>query len=313
MKKNNFNEDGTPCSENSNLKIEIKEDNLIPKDTILNKIGSYNKDKDESLTIDKSEVENNYEKNEKATKISIDDVGVKKQKETGRTSEKVKKEKREHVYSTVAHIENGDNIYYLNENNTLKILPIIIAFLFNNQLLNDPLIFFTDGARSLQNSINKYFSCFGSFRIILDWYHLKEKCKIQLSLGINGKNNRNEILTEILPFLWLGKINEAIMKLNKIDKSKIKDISHIERLIGYFERNMNYIPCYALRKELGLRVSSNRVEKSNDLIVSNRQKDNGMSWSKKGSVGIATLTTAIKNNEHMKWYKEGKIDFRLSA
>jgi hypothetical protein len=43
--------------------------------------------------------------------------------------------------------------------------------------------------------------------------------------------------------------------------------------------------CYALRKKLGLRVSSNPVEKANDLLASNKQKHQGMSWSADGSKG----------------------------
>jgi hypothetical protein len=52
------------------------------------------------------------------------------------------------------------------------------------------------------------------------------------------------------------------------------------------------IPCYALRKAFGLCNSSAIGEKINDLIVSNRQKHNGMSWSKKGSLALASLTAA---------------------
>jgi len=37
------------------------------------------------------------------------------------------------------------------------------------------------------------------------------------------------------------------------------------------------------------------LTKANDLIVSGRQKDNGMSWSKTGSVTLASLT-ALKRN-----------------
>jgi hypothetical protein len=39
------------------------------------------------------------------------------------------------------------------------------------------------------------------------------------------------------------------------------------------------IPVYAVRRQLGLRNSSNRGEKANDLLVAARQKHNGMSWS----------------------------------
>jgi hypothetical protein len=68
-----------------------------------------------------------------------------------------------------------------------------------------------------------------------------------------------------------------------------------------------------VRKELGLCNSSNRGEKSNDLVVSKRQKHNGMSWSKSGSVALASLTGVARNGEDKRWFKTGKIAFKLAA
>ncbi len=73
------------------------------------------------------------------------------------------------------------------------------------------------------------------------------------------------------------------------------------------------IPAYAVRRELGLRNSSNRGEKSNDLIVSERKKHNGMSWTKSGSVALASVTSLKKNKEYKKWFQERKIEFKLAS
>lgn len=74
---------------------------------------------------------------------------------------------------------------------------------------------------------------------------------------------------------------------------------------------MGYIPCYALRKKLGLRNSSNRGEKSNDLTVSERQKHNGMSWSKSGSSSLASVITLHQNGEQMNWLLKREIEFKM--
>ena len=87
----------------------------------------------------------------------------------------------------------------------------------------------------------------------------------------------------------------------------------IEKLIAYFERNKPYIPNYAARKELGLCNSSAIGEKMNDLVVSERQKHNGMSWSKDGSVTLATITSLKRNKEHKRWFENKSIDFKLAA
>ena len=51
----------------------------------------------------------------------------------------------------------------------------------------------------------------------------------------------------------------------------------------------------------------------NDLVVSERQKHNGMSWSKGGSVALATITSLKRNKEYKRWFEEKEIDFKLAA
>jgi hypothetical protein len=85
----------------------------------------------------------------------------------------------------------------------------------------------------------------------------------------------------------------------------------IIKLIEYLERVQDTIPCYALRKQLGLRNSSNLGEKANDLIVSNRQKHNGMSWSNDGSLAFATVSATSLNNQINHWLHQRDISFAL--
>ena len=59
--------------------------------------------------------------------------------------------------------------------------------------------------------------------------------------------------------------------------------------------------------ELGLRNSSNDVEKENDLIVAQRQKHNGMSWSTTGSGALAQITALSINGELGDWLRENYL------
>lgn len=249
-----------------------------------------------------------YINTRESTNISIDDVGVKKQVEHREINEK---KNLKYVRNTIVHVENANEHYYLNAGSTTSVLPILIAFLINNRVLNYFLEFFVDGEKSLHNAILSRFSWHESFSLVLDWYHLMKKCEMELSLAMKGKNNRNKVLEDVLKFLWVGEIGHATALLRTIDTQHIKSPANIEKLIGYFERNINFIPCYALRKELGLRNSSNKGEKSNDLIVAERQKHNGMSWSKEGSVSLATVTALNMNKELHKWFSTNGIDFKL--
>jgi hypothetical protein len=108
-------------------------------------------------------------------------------------------------------------------------------------------------------------------------------------------------------------VDHAIAFVKRIDASQLKNPDALTQLIGYFERNRAHIPCYAVRKELGLRNSSQIGEKMNDLVVAERQKHNGMSWSVSGSIALASLTALTRNHEYAMWFEEGNIEFKLAA
>lgn len=132
-------------------------------------------------------------------------------------------------------------------------------------------------------------------------------------MALKGRIVRNETLERLLPLLWNGLTQKAIALLDGLEPSQIKNKSVLEKLVQYFHRNEPYIPCYAIRKQLGLRNSSNIGEKMNDLVVSERQKHNGMSWSKPGSVALASLTALKRNQETKVWFENQRLDFKLVA
>src|SRR5205807_5001678 len=134
--------------------------------------------------------------------------------------------------------------------------------LLSNELMKLPgsLVFFTDGARDPRKAIQNIF-CLIPFKIILDWFHLEKKCKDLLSMAISGKQIKNQILTELLAWLWLGKVQRAIKLLREVSQESIKNQKELHNLINHLERNSSCIPCYALRNKLGLRTSSKPGEK----------------------------------------------------
>ena len=86
----------------------------------------------------------------------------------------------------------------------------------------------------------------------------------------------------------------------------------IEAIKAYIYRKSQTITCYTLRHELGLRISSNRVKKANDLVVATRQKHKGMSWSKKGSGALAIITATMINGELREWMTKHSIDYKMA-
>ena len=255
-----------------------------------------------------------YEDAQEAVNISVDEVGAKQQKENREKGSRdcPDEKKRKYVQNTVIHVEKAGASYMLNGDSVFGVLRLLLAFLLHNHLLENTLMFFVDG-HSLYSSVIGFFSWHKKVRVILDWYHLQKKCKELLSMALKGKDIRNAVLEKLLPLLWHGLVDEAINYLNSLPESQIKNEKELNHLTGYLEKNRPMIPVYAVRSELGLRNSSNRGEKANDLLVADRQKHNGMSWSKSGSVALASVTALKKNKEYKKWFQEGEIEFKLAS
>jgi len=257
-----------------------------------------------------------YELN--SVSISADEVGVKRQTENRPKEEGKKQPKR--VENTVIHIEltnetddpkvSSSSSYVLNSATVSSAFKLLFGFLCINELLGSTMVFFVDGAKNLNTTIANMFS-FLQIKIILDWYHLRKKMEETMSLICNNTAYRNEMLQKIMPELWRGNVTKALTIIKSIDMSMVKNITSFNYLIGYLERVRINIPNYMLRAELGLRNSSNRGEKSNDLLVANRQKHNGMSWSDGGSTALASVSAIQYNNELDNWVKNGTLSLKL--
>lgn len=231
--------------------------------------------------------------------ISIDDIGVKHQKEhRGSNSQK----QGAYVWNTVAVVQSQQDSYTLTGVGMPQVFRSLLAYLLSNRLLEGKnLVFFTDGASDIRRNIEEMFA-FRSYTIILDWYHLKKRCQEYLSMSIKGgKEKRNLILQKVLRILWAGNVTDAVRYLEGLDKAQLRPANRIADLCGYFEKHRCHIPCYALRHRLGLRNSSNKVEKANDLVVAQRQKHNGMSWSAVGSAALAQMKALFINDVAHQW------------
>jgi hypothetical protein len=276
-----------------------------------------------------------YEDPRFATNVTIDDVLAKKQKERRerasdaavasqaiqtskeRPAREPRSEKSEddrlRVHTTVAHVQTPEGKRVFASSGPMSTCLLIIAFLVANRQLGSTWMFFVDGQRSLQDLIVRVFAWQKTLQLILDWYHVVKKCKEKLSEAMNNRHARHDAVKRVLRPLWYGDIETAIAMLRQIEPKYIKAPASIDGLVGYLERNRMYIPCYAARKKLGLRNSSNCGEKANDVLVASRQKHNGMSWSQVGSSALATLQALVCNDNHGQWLEKRAVDFRLAA
>ena len=223
--------------------------------------------------------------------------------------------KRPKVETSVAVIEVDQQKYVFAARNMFEACKLVLAFLLYHKLLvNRNVVFFVDGGKDIRKCINDLFA-FCTHQVVLDWFHLKKHCLEWLSMSLNGgKQNREMQYTvrrQLFHILWAGNVEGAIAYLESLDSSKIKNRQRLDELISYLRNKDPEIACYAVRRSLGLRISSNRVEKANDLIVAERQKGKGMSWSRQGSWSLANITTMYLNHEADLWHREGTISYEM--
>ena len=270
------------------------------------------------------------------TKLSLDGVSAKRQKDTrniGLTREEKANytrdendgpadysrapdpKKRPKVETAVAHIESEGLKYVFTGKNMFMTSMMVIAFmLFNKLLVNRNLLFFVDGGKDIKACIDGLFAFCPKY-VILDWFHLRKHCNETLSMAlVSGKKYKEihyQIKRKLFHILWVGNVKSAVNYIRSIDQQYIKNQSKIEDLVKYLNKNDPYIACYAIRQKLGLQISSNRVEKANDLTVASRQKGDCMSWSREGSWGLANCTVAYLNHEGERFIEKGELSFEM--
>jgi hypothetical protein len=205
-----------------------------------------------------------YEEPGQSVNIAVDEVGVKRQRATRKAeaeAAEVKSEEKKYVHTTVAHIATEAGGYVLSGLGVVALLRQMLAFLLANDLAGHGLMVFVDGQRSLHAALVKVLGCWRSWQAILEWYHLEKRCRQNLSLAIKGRLIRNQVLEHLVALLWDGRVGSALEYLAGLTSEQIKNAAERAKLIGYLERQRPHIPCYSVRKRLGLHNSSNRGEK----------------------------------------------------
>ncbi len=126
------------------------------------------------------------------------------------------------------------------------------------------------------------------------------------------KDKKGPIIKKILNYLWVGDVDGAIEYIRGFSSSIIKNKEILDDMCAYLERKRDNICCHAIRRVFKLRLSSNAAEKSNDLVVADRQKHNGMSWSNEGSGSLAVLSAAYRNNTLCLWIQKRAVSMDIN-
>ena len=264
--------------------------------------------------ISEAAIQSAYEKAGYATYICPDDIGVHKQKEhrksRNQTAESEKgKTPRQYVENTVVsvHTQGAENEasrtrYFAGVGMRMVFLWTLAYLLVSGALREKKLIIFSDGAANIRSKVKEVFG-FRPYEIRLDWFHLCKKLGQLLSMGIRGTEKRNEVLNKLTRILWAGNVDSALEYIANIESKNIKSKSAIDKITAYLTKHKSEIPCYAIRKRLGLINSSQSAESANYILVANRQKTGGMSWSETGSEALTIIQAMNENGETEKWFR----------
>lgn len=276
----------------------------------------YNsKHNSEDEKISETAIQAAYEKPEYTTYVCPDDIGVHKQKEHRKSTPNqmeqggTGKKHRQYVENTVISVHTqGDKDdtskthFFAGVGMRMVFLWTLAFLLVNDKLRDKKLIFFSDGAANIRTKVKEIFG-FRLFEIRLDWFHLLKKLEQLLSMGIRSTEKRNEILNKLKNILWAGNVDRALEYIANIDSKNIKSMNALNQITTYLTKHKTEIPCYAIRRYLGLRNSSQSAESANYVLVANRQKTSGMSWSDNGSEALTIIQTVYENGETENWFR----------
>jgi hypothetical protein len=168
------------------------------------------------------------------------------------------------------------------------------------------LLVIADGARWIRAWYQGFAAIHSASCLLLDWYHLCKKCIEMASLICRGRRAKKSLLKVVLSCLWQGDVVEAITTL-EAHRPEAKNLPKLDELLGYLHDRAIYIPNYRARRRQRCYIGSGHVEKTNDLLVAQRQKGHGMHWSLDTSDALAALRTLMLNGGWDRYWRDREV------
>jgi hypothetical protein len=168
------------------------------------------------------------------------------------------------------------------------------------------LLVIADGARWIRAWYASFAALHSASCLLLDWYHLCHKCTEMASLICRGRRAKKPLLKGVIGCLWQGQVAEAITAL-EAHRPAAKNLEKLDELIGYLQARAPYLPNYRARRRECHYIGSGHVEKTNDLLVAQRQKGQGMHWSLETSDALAALRTLMLNGGWERYWRNREV------
>jgi len=168
------------------------------------------------------------------------------------------------------------------------------------------LLLIADGAHWIRTFFTAKVAQIATKLMILDWYHLDQKCMDLCSRICRGKGAKAQLVLRLYRRLWRGDVAAAI-KVLEAYRPQARNAEVLDTLIAYLQARQPWIPNERQRRIDQHSIGSGHVEKANDLIVARRQKGRSLQWSQETSLALAALRTLMLNGGWEHYWQQRQI------
>jgi hypothetical protein len=168
------------------------------------------------------------------------------------------------------------------------------------------LLLISDGARWIRAFFTDTLVHIANKTMILDWYHLHQKCRELSSRICRGKQAKRWLLLRLYRRLWRGDVAAALALLEAY-RPQTRNTEVLDTFMAYLQAREDWMVNYRQRRIDQQYIGSGHVEKANDLIVARRQKGRGMQWSLETSDALAALRTLLLNGGWEHYWQQRQI------
>jgi hypothetical protein len=223
------------------------------------------------------------------------------------TDEVLTRAPRKHHFNELrtACITTSEGTRFLSGRGT-QFLLVLSAFILMCVGQNRSLTVVADGARWIRAWFLEISQSVGNCQLFLDWFHLRKRCTELCSMICGGIKARKRFLKPIMAALWRGEVDCALT-MAEAYRDQAKNLERLDMLLQYLKDRRPYLADYRTRRSHREYIGSGRVEKVNDLIVAQRQKNAGMHWSQDTSDGLAALKTLRLNGGWDRYWADKEV------
>jgi len=174
------------------------------------------------------------------------------------------------------------------------------------------LLLLADGARWIRAFWRTLITSLPTTLMILDWWHLRQKCAELGSRICHGHLAKERFLLQLQRRLWRGEVESACAYLEAY-RPQARNTEKLEELLAYLRARQEFLPNYRQRYTSRQYIGSGHTEKLNDLLVARRQKGQGRHWSQETSDALAALRTLLLNGGWDRYWQQRQVVSLLAS